>query len=213
MARSGKPYIWVTWITGLLAGTELCAYPAWLKAKHGAKGYKKTDSEPQDWSEYQQRHDQMVADRVLRLRSEGYEVLVEDQNSFVLEGQTAKIGGKPDIIALKKDQKYALVVDAKSGKAKEKYIWQVKLYQFASKLGRYKDYIINGEVEYKDASVPVPDAALSAEDRAHIGRIVQMISGDTPPPKMPSRFECQYCDVADCDKRFKEAPTAADRYF
>lgn len=207
--RSGKPYIWVTWITGLLAGSDKCEWRVWVKARHSQ--YEKKPQHPDSsrqlalWIED---HDRMTVDRHERLKSEGYEVLVEDANSFKLTGSKAVLGGKPDLVALKQSEKFVLVIDEKSGKEKSQYLWQVLLYMFALGLTKYRPqdgWTIRGEIEYKTSVVPVP--SLTAANIERIGKVIALVSGKDEPERVPSKWECQYCDILGCPDRFQEPAT------
>ena len=213
--RPGKPYVWVTWITGLLSGEEKCAWRYWVKARH--QSYQKPPEDPEDkkkLQEWNKLHDAMVVSRAERLKQEGYEVRVEDANSFRLVGDIATLAGKPDVIGLKPKEKYAILVDEKSGRPKDRYIWQVMIYQFAKKLTDLKGWTIHGEVEYQQQVVPVSDALLTQDATRAISDVVKRIVV-TEPPRVPSAAECKYCDVVACPDRYKEQTQTADvrKYF
>jgi hypothetical protein len=207
--RKGKPYVWVTWITGLLAGVDRCAWRAWIKSHYYYDKSPDTGDNEQ-LKTWIKTHDAMTANRVNRLKSEGYAVLVEEEGAFKLEGTHATLGGKPDIVAVKEDDQYAVVIDEKSGKVKTQYIWQVKLYIFAMGLTRFQNWRIRGEVEYKDSVVPVNE--IIKPDIDQISSVMKVVGGDKEPPRVPSEYECEYCDILRCPDRWK-ATTDATKYF
>ena len=206
--RSSKPYIWVTWITGLLAGTDQCVWKAWVKAHH--QSYEKrpqSESSKRFLELWNREHDDMTMDRAQRLEKEGYKVEIEDVNKFTLHGSKAILGGKPDVVGIKEKEKFVLVVDEKSGKEKEQYLWQVLLYIFALTLTKFKPadgWTIRGEIEYKTKAVPV--LGLSNANIERIGKVMNQIAATEPPEKVPSKWECEYCDIVGCDKRYVPPP-------
>jgi CRISPR/Cas system-associated exonuclease Cas4 (RecB family) len=211
-AKRTKAYVWVTWITGLLAGTDKCQFRAWIKANHKVPKKVELPEDRERLGEYLKIHTQMVEDRVQKLKKEGMIVRVEDDNAFKLDGEKATLAGKQDIIALHPSEQSALVVDEKSGKEKECYVWQVVVYMFAMMLTGYKGYRIRGEVEYRNKTVPVPESSLSQANTDRIISVMNIMGQDIAPPTVPSAGECQYCDVLACPDRFK-VTTDASKFF
>ena len=79
-----EPYVWVTWITKLLAGENHCEWAAWFRAHHT---YAKAPSDF-DLAAWSAEHGAMVRERAAALRAEGLAVTVEGQNAFRLRGKT-----------------------------------------------------------------------------------------------------------------------------
>lgn len=216
--RRPRPYVWVTWITPLLAGTASCQWKVWTKSQFR---YAKLPGDGNfDVNEWTRQHNAMVEVRAAVLRNQGYEVLIEDQNSFKLKGEKGDLAGKCDIVALKHAEKRALIVDQKSGKERPSDIWQVRIYIWAKRLLSLKDWHVDGEVEYRGRSQPVPMTSVDASTINQISQVLKMATGEVAPPRAPSQYECQYCDIADCPERFKGASpdngpesTNASNYF
>ncbi len=200
-AKGGKPYIWVTWITGLLAGTDTCYWRAWVKAHYHYDKVPGDPDNPFDAEGWQKRHDDMVQSRVTRLRDEGYTVTVEAENKFQLVGALAKLAGQPDIAAVDAAGG-VLVVDEKSGKAKDMYLWQVLLYMFAMKITHFKNKVIRGEIEYSNSAVPIPASRLDTEAEQKIVDVIKIVAAPSAPPATPTADNCRYCDVLACEVRF-----------
>lgn len=208
--KSGKPYLWVTWVAAVLGG-DRCTWRYWLKAHFHHD--KRTDPDADSLKEWVKIHDAMVVSRAERMRRDGWDVKVEDENSLKIEGRTATVGGKPDLVARRTfdvcvegqptgvEKQQLLVVDAKSGKRKPGYRWQVMLYLLGLR-ATDPDADRLGELEYRDGQELVQDP--SEEDVLRIGGAVSLISADEPPPRVPSQSECRWCDVLGCPDRFKE---------
>lgn len=197
--RKGKPYVWVTWIVGLLAGTSKCEWAAWFKA-HFRYAKREQDGDLAEWKE---QHDAMVRARVKRMLADGYEVTVEDENAIKIDGETAILAAKPDIVGMK-DRKL-LVVDEKSGAERESDRWQVIVYM----LGLRRQYArlnlaeVAGEVEYRARSISIPASEINPKNQARIGEIMRVVAGELEPPRTPSASECQFCDIDSCPERIE----------
>lgn len=199
-SRRPRPYVWVSWITALLAGTDQCHWKVWTKANFryaklaGDGGF--------DLAEWTKQHDEMVNTRVAKLKLEGYDVRVEEENSFKLDGERGTLAGKPDIIALKAAEKYALIIDAKSGKEKPADRWQVKIYIFAKRLLSLKDWRVDGEIQYRGRQERIPFLEVDALAMTRIADTMKMATGEIAPQRTPSQSECKWCDIADCPDRY-----------
>ena len=119
----GSSYIWVTWITGLLAADKQCELSAWFRAHFSGFEKMPTDFNLAAWKAA---HGEMVRARAAALKAEGYTVFVEDQNKVTLKGRAATLGGVPDLVAVRGAE--ALVVDCKSGKQRDSDSFQVLTY-------------------------------------------------------------------------------------
>lgn len=211
--RNGKPYIWATWLAKLLGGHQ-CVWSAWFKAHYR---YEKHEEQAADLAEWNREHTAMMVRRRRELEREGFTVQFEDENSFKIEGETAVVAGKPDIVALKPG--LALVVDGKTGRERDSDIWQVLIYLFALPKA-FKDLagrVLEGEVQYKrdDQRVTVTPEELTPERLSQVVALIKTIGSDTPPAKAPSAHECLRCNIgpADCPQRVRQPEMAAATEF
>jgi hypothetical protein len=199
-------YIWVTWITALLSADKQCAWSAWFRAHFEHYEKPPSDFDLIGWTAV---HGEMVRTRADELRGEGYDVYVEDQNKFSLRGKAATLGGKPDLVAVRDGQ--ALVVDCKSGRQRNSDAFQVLTYMLVLPLTHRacKSVAVAGEVQYREARLPIEPGRLDDEMRGLIRATIERVGGPTPPPKVPSASECRFCDITagDCPERV-EAPRA-----
>lgn len=201
----GKPYTWVTWITGLLSGEDKC----WWKAQYKShfRFAKKPGDGSFDLAQWQKNHDDMTRARAAELKAAGHRVMMEEQNKFALEGKTGTLAGQCDLVALLKDEdKVALVVDEKSGKVKLKDRFQVYIYMLALPLTWLKGYTIRGEVEYMDG--PVDVGPLTEGVKTQIMDTMRKVSSNIEMPRSPSPMECKYCDVLACPDRVQDTKAA-----
>lgn len=205
-----RPYVWPSWLTKILAKEDRCLWKPWYKATHKAKKIEDPDREA-FFKEWTAKHDRLVEARAARLKDEGWTVKVEDEGEFKLEGKTADLAGKPDIVAMRDGQ--ALVVDAKAGRPRTSDHWQVLIYMFALPLSWLRGHkSIHGEVQYRDhiAQVrPLTDVETNA-----IADLIRLVSDvDNQPPATPSVNECKKCDIAACKVRKTSAPTGDARSY
>ena len=153
----------------------------------------------------------MVQRRAVSMKKDDWTVRVEDEGEFKLEGKTADLAGKPDLVGLREG--WALCIDAKSGKRRISDHWQVRIYMFALPLAWLKGHKeLHGEVMYRDGTEAVDFGQRHVDDIAGAVRKVSDVS--CPPEAVPSAFECGRCDIAACKSRHVK-PKAGDarRFF
>jgi CRISPR/Cas system-associated exonuclease Cas4 (RecB family) len=204
--RRAKNYIWVTWLAKLLGGDQ-CMWSGWFKAHYQYVKFEKDAESLQEWN---REHTQLMTERRLELQNEGWTVYGEEQNAFTVIGEKADVAGKPDIVAVKGVD--VLLVDGKTGKQRDSDIWQVLLYLWGIPLSAsdIRDVLagktVEGEVQYKRGDQRITVTPPQPDQVEHIVRLVKVISADQAPPKAPSRWECQRCNVGaqDCPERFVE---------
>lgn len=204
--RYGKPYIYVTWIAKLLGG-QRCLWSAWFKAHFK---YEKYEEQGFDLAKWNRDHDRLMAKRRRALELDGWTVTVEEANAFKLEGASAVVAGKPDLIAVKGDR--VLLVDGKTGRERESDVWQVLIYLYALPKRRpdLAALQIEGEVHYRDGDITLtPDELTNGGRLDPIVDLIKVISSDTPPAKVPSRDECKRCNIGkkDCPQRISQDET------
>jgi len=206
-----RPYIWVSWITKLLAGENKCWYAAWYKAHH------KYDKKPDDpdredfFKEWTAKHDAITEKVAESYRESGWVVRVEDEASFKLVGRQADVAGKPDIVALKDGSVEGEVVDAKSGRRRASDHWQVLIYLFSLPLSWLPGVRLRGVVAYADGEEPV--RPLGQKEKDAIVAAVKRVSDPTAPEPVPSANECRHCDVLACTARQQTSDGDATRFF
>lgn len=191
-------YLWVTHLSGVLAGEDRCQFAPWVKAHYTYE--KRVDEDGGEaLSRWMAEHDRLMTARAAELRAAGWTVMEEAQNKITVRGRTT-VAGQPDLVAVK--GKTLLVSDAKGGARKGKYIWQIREYlallplaPMAFKKGRR----LVGELVYPDGRVEI---TLEAGDETRIFAQIRA-SGEGPePPTTPSARECRYCDISECPDRF-----------
>jgi hypothetical protein len=227
--RRDAPYIWVTWMTGLMAGDKHCVWAAWFRAHY--KYTKRDDPDGANTlSQWRAEHADLVQSRAEELRAQGFTVTTEQENKFVIRGKVATVGGVADIVATRQVEPMdeinqnvtALVEDCKTGQQKESDYWQVVLYLlFLPKAFKaLKEHRLAGAVIYPTGTVDQrrlnelngvreiwkrPVLAGDAEiAKDLVVKWIQRVGGDEEPVRTPSWAECRYCDIADCPDRAEE---------
>lgn len=195
-----SPYIWVTWLTKLMAGESSCWWSAWFKAHHQ---YSKL---PGNFglAAWQTEHASLLRDCAVVLQAEGYLVSLEDQNAFHLTAPSGiTLAGKPDLLAVYGDR--ALVVDMKTGSPCASHVLQVQIYLAVLPFvfPQYRGLGIEGRVQYHNQMVTVPASSIDAGFRARLREAVAMVSSPKPPNRVASFRECHWCDIGpdDCAER------------
>jgi len=208
--RRAEPYIWVTWLTKLLAGEATCEWSAWFRAHHTAYDKLPVDFDLARWTVD---HNELVTTRRGQLVDEGYEVLVEDENSFKRKGKTGiTVSGRPDILAIKDGR--GVIEDCKTGRPRTSDQLQVLVYLLLLpiKNPRTEGLSLSGRVVYRTGSIDLPGEAVDDAFRERFVDLVHRVGGEKPLAKTPAWSECRWCDIgpADCLPRVTEPPESIE---
>lgn len=207
--RRDGTYIWVTWLTKLLAGEAECEWAAWFQARHDSTSWTKAPSNF-DSTAWNLAHTALLRTLRTRFEADGYAVRTENQNSFRLTGASGiSLGGKPDLIAI--NGATALVIDAKTGSPKASDNVQVLIYMWAlpTVFREFRDKSLTGVVAYPDHEVTISASAVTDEFTTSLLRLIGRVGSQPKPQRVPSGNECRFCKItsADCADRV-EAATA-----
>lgn len=190
------PYVWVTWLAPLLAGSHHCQWAAWFQSNY--KFVKESDdSFLANWTS---NHEALLQDRADYLESQGYEVFLEGANSFRIKGsdQRTLISGKADIVAIKDDE--IVVEDCKTGKKKASDPAQVLLYMLLLPAPggpiHCRKKKLSGRLVYQDEIIDVPSTLLDKDFKENFRSLAHRISAKDPARKAPSSSECRYCKIS-----------------
>lgn len=197
--RRGLPDVFVTSITGLLAGDADCHFSPWYRARY----WLKNDDPNFDKAAWVAEHTEMLAAHVRLLRAEGWaHIFVEKQNLFSWIGKTAKLTGKPDILAFRDEPaRLVLVSDVKTGQRKSRDYHQVLEYMVALPYVRpdMEGYAISGELVYRDGRVEIAPHEAAPAVRKQVTSLLCEMGFGMPPEKTPSTEECRYCPLSSTD--------------
>jgi hypothetical protein len=203
------PFVWVTWLTKLMAGEDSCRWSSWFKAHH------KYDKLPSDFNltQWTAEHSQLVHRRANELEAQGCGVFIEDENQFYLTGRDGitTLSGKPDIVAVRGDE--VLVEDCKTGKPRNSDKMQVLIYMLVLKLVKpdLAKKTFHGSVFYKDhPQIEIEPDAVNSDFLGVFQEVMEAVKGADPCRKVPSYRECKFCDIgpSDCAERVDEEPLA-----
>jgi hypothetical protein len=206
-----NPFIWVSWLSKLMAGEKQCEWACWFRSHYV---WEKLPS-GLDLAKWTADHAQLLRTRRAALEAEGFTVYCEDQNAFTLKGQNRiEVSGKPDIVAIRGQEAY--VEDCKTGSPRNSDHFQVLVYMLSLPHveGPWKGLTLNGRIVYNSAVVDVPSSKIDANLKELFRKTVLTIGGSEPPRKVPSRGECRYCDISssDCPERIETESRAAGNH-
>ena len=203
--RANGPYIWVTWLTKLLVGENSCEWAAWFRSQHESWSWDKVPS-TFDQAAWQMEHTAKLNECRHYWEEQGHTVLTEGQNSFVLRGKSAALGGKPDLVAWRDNS--GTVIDIKTGQPSPSHSVQVMIYMYAipRALHQYRGISFNGKVVYSDHEVDIPASAVGDSFVENLSQLVLRLASNTPARRVPSHMECGFCNItsADCPDRTAE---------
>ena len=202
-----KPYIYVTWMARLLAGTRSCEWASWFKTQHEGWSWKKVPSDF-DLAAWTMRHAALVKVERDRLEAEGAEVFAEQQNHFKVRGRAATLSGQPDLVSVSAEG--VVVHDIKTGEPNAADAAQVVLYMWALPLAkpRYRNVALEGRVVYAGHAVDIPASAVDDAFKANTVALIERLATESPTRKTPSHWECGFCEITaeDCPDRIEEKP-------
>ena len=124
--RREHPYICVTWLPRLLTGENSCEWAVWFKAHH--QDWTRTPSEFNQ-AEWMLNRTSLLNEQKTQWEARGQDVYVEGQNSFRLQGQSAALAGRPDLIVVRNDD--ALIIDIEAGQKQPSHYVQIMIYIYA----------------------------------------------------------------------------------
>lgn len=213
--RRRSPFVWVTWLTGLLSGDKHCQFALWYRAQFEYE--KRADPKSADLSKWKADHARMVDARAQQIRDLGWTVRVEAQNKFIIHGETAALSANPDLVALGTDlsgEPVAIAEDCKTGKHRDSDYWQVVVYMLFLPLA-FRELLagrrLSGTVVYRDQDVDIHSHHADAAAKAAVAGFMRMAGGPNRPPTTPSAGECSFCDVLSCPDRIAdERPAMAE---
>ena len=131
--RTEGPFIWVTWLSKLLAGDDNCEWASWFKTQFDGNSWTKVDR-GSNLAGWLVSYTDLLNSRSRVLREKGYKVTREAQNHFTVISRVATISGKPDLIA--RQGNLVWIVDGKTGKPKTADLVQVMLYMHLLPMAR-----------------------------------------------------------------------------
>ncbi len=197
-----EPYVWVTWITKLLAGEASCVWSAWLRA-HYQTARVPTELDLGTW---QMDHSALLRKTVAEHEQNGYTVYAEGQNLFTLKGKSGTLSGKPDVVAIKDTAGW--IVDTKTGAPKASDRIQVMLYMWALPKTNpaFEGVTFEGKVVYKCGYNIIKPDEIDTTFVKRVGELMKEVCGEGEPHKAPSFKECQFCPVTpeDCVERVEK---------
>lgn len=209
--RHGKPYIWVTWLTGWLADEDRCAWAAWFRAHYRAEKRPDPDFSLDAWKAD---HKAMREREAARLREQGF--IVAEELEVKVEGAAAILAGKVDLLGVKYEDALgpvtdAVIVECKTGRERGSDYYQAVIYVWALPLKMTNlAGVIRAEVVYKDGTrKPVTKEEIGPKVKDVIDAI-KLVAAKAAPDRTPTYAECSRCDVTDddCPQRVKEAEVA-----
>ena len=205
--RTNGPYIWVTWLPRLLSGESSCEWASWFKAQHEGWSWSRMPSDF-DQTGWMMNHTSLLNEQRQVWEQWGYTVLTEGQNSFNLQGSSAVLAGKPDLVARRRDG--VTVIDAKTGRPSPAHAIQVLIYMYAlpRALERYRGLTIAGQVVYPDHAVDIPPEAVEGNFVENLGGLMRRLASEMPARRVPSPGECRFCEITptDCPDRAEQGP-------
>lgn len=196
--RRDKPFIWVTWLAKLLFGSNQCKWSVWHRAHFD---YNKRPDK--DWTESNIKHTAIRTRLLEDLENRDCDILLERE--VLIDDPNVTIKGKIDALIVKDDR--GMVFEVKSGKKSNSDRAQLMIYMWMIKRAykRYQDVLFDGMLVYDDVRTKIAVTEINEDFNRTLTDLIRSIIHEEPPRKYPSHFECQWCNIADCDERVTSA--------
>jgi PD-(D/E)XK nuclease superfamily len=199
--RRRTPYVWVTWLSKVMAGENACLWSSWFRSHY--QNYSKLPA-TLDLVQWNIEHTRLLTNTRESLLHRGAVLRVEGQNCFQYHHRSgAVLAGKPDVVAV--EDTMVTVIDCKTGRPKTSDRVQVMLYMFVLPycFPELSLYSLQGKVVYTHEQVEI--AAVHVDNRfgENVDYFLNRLVSDVPPAPAPSKSECRFCDItgADCPTR------------
>jgi hypothetical protein len=208
--RQGKPYIWATWLSGVLSGAQPCVWQSAFKSRFK---YGKIPDPTFDAAAWAATHADFVRARADELSMERWQCRVEDENAFRIDGREAILAGKPDIVAYRPGE--IRISDIKTGKKQDSHWWQVLVYLQAWPLWVpdqcESPVVLSGEIAYPDQIIDIAPQELTPARAAETWRMITTLAHYEGLAPMPTELGCRYCDIpsTECPSRWDPATAKA----
>jgi len=204
-------FVWITWLSKVMAGEQSCEWASWFKAHH--ENYDKAPSDF-DTAKWNIEHTRRLRELQLERRKLGERVFLESENAIRLTLPSGVvIAGKPDLITLPDGQPPTLrvwpptIYDVKTGRERCSDRIQVMLYMHLAPqaIPAYGGTRPAGCVVYNDSRVDIPAKAVDQKFIEAFEYFLGVIAGLEPALRVPSRNECRFCDIArtECPERIE----------
>ncbi len=170
--RRDDTYIWVTWLTKLMAGGQSCEWAPWFKAHYQSYTKAPSDFDSASWVV---RHTRLLRETRIARQRAGETMLVESQTAFRLRipERRVTLAGQADLVALSGGR--ATIIDAKTGQPKDSDQLQVMIYMWAFPQVRRESAgsVPEGLVVYEDHSVSISSARIDDRFRDDLGYFLE----------------------------------------
>lgn len=197
-AREEK-FVWVTWLSRLMAGETSCHWAPWFKVRYEAERIP-PKSELISWKID---HNRQVNELRKSLLSERKKVLSENQVRFRYQISGLTFAGAPDLISLFEDE--LEIYDYKTGSPRDSDQVQVMIYMYCLPRAKseFQGKKITGFVVYPQQRIEIPQTIINSQFEENLLYFLSILAEDKEPQKSPSQEECSFCDLSikDCPEK------------
>lgn len=201
-------YIWVTWLSKVMAGEQSCEWASWFKA-HMSYERRPSDFDVAAWTVD---HTRKLRELHIQRKRLGELVSVEAENSIKYQAENGvTLAGKPDLIASAGG--IVTIYDVKTGQPKTSDIVQLTIYMHLvpQVLPKFTGTKPLGCLVYNSDRVTIPNTAVDQKFVANFEYFLGIVGGAEEALRVPAENECRFCDipVTECRDRFSNIPTAS----
>jgi hypothetical protein len=201
LKKRKPPYVWVTWLSKVMAGEQACVWASWFKAHY--QGFDKVESDF-DLARWNLEHTRLLLRTRAQLAKPGAAISIEGENAFRHDYKNGIVlAGKPDLVVI--EGKDALIIDCKTGKPRVSDRIQVQIYMhlLPKCFPELTRCTVRGRVVYGHRAIDINPSSVDDSFVEHLDFFVNLVASKKPPFKAPSHGECRFCEItkADCVER------------
>lgn len=200
--KSGLPVFWTTRIAAALAGDQPCERATWMGGHYKLPKQERCSEDAVALALWKTEHTELLNKVEAQFKADGWRC--DKERFFKVPGTFSAVSGKADLVAQQKDRR-PLIVDAKSGEAKESDILQVLIEMiFIPHAWKVPTMQFDGQVVYPDRTVTIKHA--DAERlKPKLFALAKRLGTIPKPDASPSESACRFCEVplADCPERWQ----------
>lgn len=199
--RRDRPFVWLSWLSRLMAGEKSCLWSAWFRAN-----FEDFEKAPNDFDQavWKIRHTRLLHELAAELEEGGEDIRIEEQNRFRYQRPSGLVvAGVADLVSVSSPTVY----DCKTGRPRVSDQVQVMLAMYFLPLcdRNLAGVRLDGCVVYRHSRLRIPAGAVDDEFRSEVDYFLRLLEEDGPPRRVPSEMECMFCEItkADCPDRFQ----------
>lgn len=188
-----RPFMWVTWLADVLAGTR-CGWAPWFRTNYELQVMQPDDPDAPGW---RARHEEIVEAVDAELTARGVPTERELPLKVTFEDGVA-VFGRADLVATYVDSRSIEIYEAKGGWAKPSDTMQLLIYMWLmdATVEDSEDWQISGWLVRQREREPFEILPSDFDDTISLG--IEYLTSPSAPARVPGSH-CRFCPITKVD--------------